>query len=83
MNLFKKSKNAFVFSTIVVALVLLGFKVNRNTNKLKVSQLCFKYATKKCNFKSKDKARLICNTLVSHNTKISGIKHHKECRKDL
>lgn len=64
-------------------LVFSSFESNRNIILNKKSQLCFTYATKKCKFKSKDKARLICNTLVNHNTRISGIKHHKNCRKEI
>tara|TARA_B100001059_G_scaffold234231_1_gene276229 strand:+ start:461 stop:712 length:252 start_codon:yes stop_codon:yes gene_type:complete len=79
-----KIKNLFAtFSAAIFVLVLTGFGANRNYNNQRINQLCFKYAAKKCNFSDKDKARLICNTLISHNSNISGIKHHKECRKDM
>ena len=71
------------FNAAIFILVLTGFGINRNYNAERMNQLCFKYAAKKCNFSNKDKARLICNTLISHNSNISGIKHHKECRKDM
>ena len=70
-------------NSAIFVLVLTGFGVNRGYRKSKLNQLCFKYAAKKCHFKNKDKARLICNTLITHNFRISAIKHHKECRKDL
>ncbi len=75
----------FLLALNVTAFVLVfsGFESNRNIILNKKSQLCFMYAAKKCKFKSKDKVRLICNTLVNHNTRISGIKHHKNCRKEI
>lgn len=77
-------KSLFIaLNSAIFILVLTGFGINRNYNKNKINQLCFKYAAKKCNFVNKDKARLICNTLINHNTSISAIKHHKECRKDM
>jgi len=71
------------FNSALFILVLSGFGINRNYNTNKINQLCFKYAAKKCNFLNKDKAKLICNTLINHNSSISAIKHHKECRKDM
>ena len=80
----KELKSLFVIvNAALFILVLTGFNINGNYIKSKKEQLCFKYAIKKCNFRSKEKAKLICNTLVRHNTSISGIKHHKDCRKDL
>ena len=70
------------FNSAVFILALTGFGFNRNNNNTKINQLCFKYAAKKCNFYNKEKAELICNTLINHNSSISAIKHHKECRKD-
>ena len=71
------------FNSAIFVLVLTGFGISRNHNANKINQLCFKYAAKKCNFADKDKAKLICNTLINHNSNISAIKHHKECRKDM
>ena len=80
----RELRNLFVrFNVSMFLLVLIGFNFNMDNNKSKKALLCFKYANKKCKFKNKDKAKLICNTLVSHNNKISGIKHHRDCRKDL
>ena len=80
----RELRNLFVrFNISVFLLVLIGFNFNMDNNNSKKALLCFKYANKKCKFKSKDKAKLICNTLVSHNNKISGITHHRDCRKDL
>ena len=77
-------KSLFIaLNSAIFVLVLTGFGINRNYNTKKINQLCFKYAAKKCNFVDKDKAKLICNTLINHNTNISAIKHHKECRKDM
>ena len=77
-------KSLFIsLNSAIFILVLTGFGINRNYNTDKINQLCFKYATKKCNFTDKDKAKLICNTLINHNSNISAIKHHKECRKDM
>ena len=70
------------FNSAVFILALTGFCTDRNHSKARINQLCFKYAAKKCNFLNKGKAKLICNTLVNHNSSISAIKHHKECRKD-
>ena len=77
-------KSLFItLNSAIFVLVLTGFGINRNHNTNKINQLCFKYAAKKCNFTDKDKARLICSTLINHNASISAIKHHKECRKDM
>ena len=77
-------KSLFIsLNSAIFILVLTGFGINRNYNTDKINQLCFKYAAKKCNFTDKDKAKLICNTLINHNSNISAIKHHKECRKDM
>ena len=77
-------KSLFIaLNSAIFVLVLTGFGINRNYNTKKINQLCFKYAAKKCNFTDKDKAKLICNTLINHNSNISAIKHHKECRKDM
>jgi len=77
-------KSLFIaLNSAIFVLVLTGFGINRNYNTNKINQLCFKYAAKKCNFTDKDKAKLICSTLVNHNFNISAIKHHKECRKDM
>ena len=77
-------KSLFIaLNSAIFVLVLTGFGINRNYNTNKINQLCFKYAAKKCNFTDKDKAKLICNTLINHNSNISAIKHHKECRKDM
>ena len=77
-------KSLFIsLNAAIFVLVLTGFAINRNYNTDKINQLCFKYAAKKCNFIDKDKAKLICNTLINHNSNISAIKHHKECRKDM
>ena len=77
-------KSLFIaINAAVFILVLSGFGINKNYNNSKTNQICFKYAIKKCNFKNKSKARLICNTLINHNTNISAIRNHKECRKGL
>ena len=77
-------KSLFIaLNSAIFILVLTGFVFNRDYKVNKINQLCFKYAAKKCNFLDKDKAKLICNTLINHNSSISAIKHHKECRKDM
>ena len=77
-------KSLFIaLNSALFVLVLTGFAINRDYKTNKINQLCFKYAAKKCNFLDKDKAKLICNTLINHNSNISAIKHHKECRKDM
>lgn len=77
-------KSLFIaFNAAIFVLVLTGFCININHSAGKINQLCFKYAAKKCNFTDKDKAKLICNTLINHNSNITSIKHHKECRKDM
>ena len=83
MNSYEIKSLFIALNSAIFVLVLTGFGINKNYNDLRLKQLCFKYAAKKCHFKNKDKAKLICNTLVSHNFKISAIMHHKECRKDL
>ena len=77
-------KSLFIaLNSAIFILVLTGFGINKDYKANRINQLCFKYAAKKCNFINKDKAKLICNTLVNHNFNISAIKHHKECRKDM
>ena len=78
-----EKKLFFAFNVLAVTFVFCGFQSNSNTVFNKKRQLCFMYAAKKCNFYNKDKAQLICSTLVTHNFKISAIKNHKECRKDM
>ena len=78
-----EKKFFFAFNVIAVIFVFCGFESNSNTRFNKKSQLCFTYAAKKCNFYNKDRAKLICNTLITHNLKISSIKNHKECRRGI
>ena len=83
MNSYEIKSLFIAINSAIFVLALTGFGINRNYNTNKINQLCFKYAAKKCNFTDKDKAKLICNTLINHNSSISAIKHHKECRKDI
>ena len=77
-------KSLFIaINSAIFILVLTGFGINKDYSRSKVNKLCFKYAAKKCNFRDKSKARLICNTLINHNACITDIIKNKESRKRL
>ena len=80
MKLLQKEKKAFfIFNGMILMLFVISSLAGNNINKTFESQLCLKYAAKKCNILDKERIKYVCNTLTFHRRSITSLKNYYTC----